>query len=183
MTTSEKKALKRDLNNPVDLFTLIVENNPEGVSNQMQSWGLTQSDSTPSQMVSELVRAYNAGGQIRAQSLSIVRNVQYRFGVLPAGYDEAITGQALQPQKRTTDGTETDQSWYSEMDWGGIIDSIFGGVSAITGRGGSGSGSGSGTGGAPPAPVAPSTGINPQWLAVGAAVVIVIVALVIAMRK
>lgn len=182
MTTSEKKALRRDLNNPVDLFTLIVENNPEGVSNQMQSWGLTQSDSTPAQMVSELVRAYNAGGQIRAQSLSIVRNVQYRFGVLPEGYDEAITGQPLQTQ-HTTDGSGSDQNWYADIDFGGIIDSIFGGVAAITGRGGSGSGSGSSTGGVPPAPVAPSTGINPQWLAVGAAVVIVIVALVIAMRK
>ena len=175
----------RDLNNPVDLFTLIVENNPEGVSNQMQSWGLTQSDSTPEQMVSELVRAYNAGGQIKAQSLAIVRNVQYKFGVLPAGYDEAITGQQAPPKMLTTDGQGSDQNWYADIDFGGIIDSIFGGVAAVTG-GGSGTGSNGGPAGTNeyPAPEqAPSTGINPQWIAVGVAGVVVIVAVIIAMRK
>ena len=183
MTTSERKALRRDLNNPLDLFTIIVENNPEGVSNQMQSWGLTQSDSSPEQMISELVRAYNAGGQIRAQSLSIVRNVQYRYGVLPAGFDEAITGKPAPPQLKSTDGQGTDQNWYSDVNWGGIIDSIFAGVGSVTGNGSGDSGSGSVYVPDTPAPGEATTSINPQWLAVGLAVVVVIVAVIIAMRK
>jgi hypothetical protein len=186
MTDSEQKALKHDLNNPVDLFTLIVENNPSGVSNQMQSWGLTQSDSTPDQMISELVRAYNAGGPIKAQSLAIVRNVQYRFGVFPAGYDEAITGQQAPPKMLTTDGQGSDQNWYADIDFGGIIDSIFGGVAAVTGSGSGNSSGGNnyGANGYTPTPgEAPSTGINPQWIAVGVAGAVLIVAVIIAMRK
>lgn len=180
MTASEKAALRRDLNSPLHLFTIVVENNTEGVSNQMQTWGLTQTDSTAQQMVSELVRAYNAGGQVKAQALGLIRNVKYKYGVLPAGFDEAITGRPAPPQMRTTDGQGSDQSWYSEMDWGGIIDSIFGGINTTIGNTGNG-------GSTTPPPAGdqdkPTTGINAQWLAVGAAVLVVIVAIVIAMRE
>lgn len=180
MTTSEQKALKRDLSNPLHLFTIIVENNPEGVSNQMQSWGLTYSSSTPDEMIKELVKAYNAGGAIKAGALQLVRNVKYKYGVLPAGFDQAITGQAPPPKMLTTDGQGSDQSWYSEMDWGGIIDSIFGGVDKLTDKPST-----------PPSTTAPpitepsgaGAGINPQWFAVGGAVLVVILALFIAMRK
>lgn len=184
MTLSEKKALRRDMSNPLHFFTIIVENNPEGVSNQMQAWGLTYSDSKPEQMVAELVKAYNAGGQIKAQSLAIVRNVKYKFGVLPAGFDEAITGQAPPPKMLNTNGQESGQNWYTEMDWGRIIDVIFTGVASVTG-GGTTPAPGPAPGpaqGPAPGPGGPAE-FNPQWIAVGVAVVVVIMAFFIAMRK
>jgi hypothetical protein len=182
MTSSEKKALQRDLKKPVHLFTLIVENNPEGVSNQMQSWGWTYSDSTKEQMVTELMRAWNAGGADRQKALRLVKNVQYRYGVFPAGFDQVITGQPAPPKMLTTDGQGSDQNWYSEMDWGGIIDSIFGGVQGVINDDGATT---------PPANTPPADGgeeaakqpFNMQWIAVGGAVLVLIVALVIAMRK
>lgn len=183
MTTSEKKALQRDLSNPQHLFTLIVENNPEGVSNQMQSWGWSYSDSTPEQMIAELMKAWNSGGQVRQQAIKLVSNVQYRFGVFPAGFDQVITGQAPAPMLQTTDGQGAEGNWYSEIDWGGIIGAIGGIVTDAT------SGGGSSDSPAPAPTPTPGEGSGEdskktmQWVAVGAAVLIIIVALVIAMRK
>ena len=182
MTTSERKALQRDLANPQHLFTLIVENNPEGVSNQMQSWGWSYADSTPEQMIEELMKAWNKGGQVRQQALKLVSNVQYRFGVFPSGFDQVITGTAPQPKLQTTDGQGAEGNWYSEIDWGSIIGAVGGIVTDVTGGGNDDT----------PAPApgpAPDSGREEdssktmQWVAVGAAVLVIIVALVVAMRK
>lgn len=131
MTTSEKKALRRDMQNPLDLFTLIVENNQEAVSNNMQTWGWTYGSSTKEQLVSKLMDAWNAGGQIRQQALGLVSTVPYRFGVFQPGFDEAITGQPEPPRLKSTEGTAEDQNWYSDINWGEIIGSVFGGVSGV----------------------------------------------------
>lgn len=189
MTTSERKALQRDLSNPQHLFTLIVENNPEGVSNQMQSWGWSYSDSSPEQMIEELMKAWNSGGQVRQQAIKLVSNVQYRFGVFPSGFDQVITGQAPQPMLQTTDGQGAEGNWYSDIDWGGIIGAIGGIVTDATGGGSNGwtpEGPNSTPGAAPgvdDAEDSEGSKKTMQWVAVGAAVLIIIVALVIAMRK
>lgn len=183
MTTSERSALRRDLQNPADLFTLVAENNPEGLSNQFQAWGFTYGSSSPSEMVGELMKMWNAGGEMQEKALRLVGGVQYRYNVLPAWMDEVITGNTA-PQLRSTTGTAEDQTWYSEMDWGGIIDSIFGGIAQFTG----GQEDNGNVGTSPVDPYQPGTntaqnGQMVQWIAIGAAVLVIIVALFIAMRK
>lgn len=136
MTTIERNALKRDLKTPEDLFTLVAENNASALSNAFQAWGYSYSASSPREMVNELVRMYEAGGQPRTQAIALVGGVSYRFGVFPAGFDEVITGQSPPPALKSTDGGgDTSGEWYTDMNWSGIIDSIFGGVSNLTGGG------------------------------------------------
>jgi hypothetical protein len=185
MTTAEQKQLQKDLSNPVHLFTLIVENNPSAVSNAFQTWGYNYSDSTNDQMVSELVRMYQAGGTTAEKALKLA-SVPYQFNVFPAGFDQAITGQQAPPQMRTTDGTGGDEAWYSNINWGDIIEIIFAGVITVTGRGGgngSGSGSGAGNGGGTPPPPPPPSGISTQYIVIGVAGILIIGALFFAMKK
>lgn len=186
MTTSDRKALQRDLKNPIDLFTLIVNNNPIGVSNQMEAWGWQYTSAeSKEQMIGELMKAYNAGGQARDQALALVSKVKYKFGVFPKGYDEAITGKQAPQRLESTDGTTSGTSgdWFTEMDWGGIIAAIFGGIGSVTN---SGSGSGNGS---TPISSEPSTedkqsqGMNPQWIVVGVVAIVLIVVLAIVLRK
>jgi hypothetical protein len=182
MTTSEKKALQRDLKDPVHFFTLLAENNPEGLSNQFQSWGITYGSSDQQQMVAELMKMWNSGNEGKRKALKLVSGVQYKFGIFPAEFDMAITGQTPPPAFRTTDGQGEETNWYSDIDWGGIIDSVFTGVGNLTGS--------DQPSGGPSTPPAGGSGsgeekaaFNMQWIAVGAAALILIVALFIALRK
>jgi len=182
MTTSERKALQRDLKDPVHFFTLVAENNPKGLSNQFQSWGITYGSSDKQQMVAELMKLWNSGTEGKRKAISLIKGVQYKYHVLPTGFDEIITGTVPPPLMQTTDGQGADQNWYADIDWGGIIDAIFGGVQGIVG-----SGQAPSTGGGTPPPAAGSgedkSAFNMQWVAVGAAAIILIIALVIALRK
>jgi hypothetical protein len=179
MTVSERKALKRDMKNPLHLFTIIAENNPVGLSEQFQSWGWTYSGSTKEQMVAELMKAYNAGGQARDQALTIVRHVKYQFGVLGPEMDLAFTGEVQPLMQQSSNGTGESSAWYSDVDWGGIIDSVFTGVGQFTG-GGSEPAPGPTPG---PSPQTETTSINPQWIIVGVVAIVLIAVIALVMRK
>lgn len=134
MTKAEQAALRRDMKSPQDLFTLVAENNTVALSNAFMTWGYNYSTSSPQQMINELTRMYNAGGQARQQALALAGGVKYRFGVFPKGYDEAILGSNMPPRRHelsTDGGGDSSGEWYADMDWGGIISSILGGTSAI----------------------------------------------------
>ena len=134
MTKAEKAALRSDMRSPEDLFTLVAENNPVALSNAFQSWGYTYSDSSVNQMITELVRMYNAGGQPRQQAMQLAGSVPYQFGVFPSGYDEAILGGRMPARPKSSDGVgNSSDTWYSDINWGDVIGEIFGGVSGIIG--------------------------------------------------
>jgi len=132
MTKAEKAALRNDMRSPEDLFTLVAENNPVALSNAFQSWGYTYSDSSVNQMITELVRMYNAGGQPRQQAMQLAGSVPYQFGVFPSGYDEAILGGKMPARPKSSDGGgNSGDTWYSDINWGDVIGEIFGGVSGV----------------------------------------------------
>jgi hypothetical protein len=134
MTKAEKATLQRDMRSPEDLFTLVAENNPVALSNAFQSWGYTYSGSSVNQMITELVRMYNAGGQPRQQAMQLAGSVPYQFGVFPIGYDEAILGGKTPARPKSSDGGgNSGDTWYSDINWGDVIGEIFGGVSGIIG--------------------------------------------------
>jgi len=184
MTTSEKKALQRDLKDPLHFFTLVAENNPEGLSNQFQAWGITYAGSDKQQMIAELMRMWQSGLEGKKKAMKLVSGVQYKQGVFPPDFDVVITGQAPPPAMLTTDGQGQETNWYSEVDWGQIGRGVSDVIGAI-GDAVSGGGPVQGGGPTPPPAAAPAqqSGFNMQWIAVGAAALILVIALVIAMRK
>lgn len=133
---------------PALLFRTIIANNPKAVQGNINAAHLTSSNQQLNDPFTILMNMYSRG---RYAEVARIIAVPYLPGTLPPGYDEFFRDVAFQhqPQLRSTNGSG---SWWTEMDWGGIIDGIGGIVGQFTDEPGSGGG-GTGPGPAPtPAP-------------------------------
>lgn len=116
------------------LLRTIIANNPNAVAGNISAARLNSPDQRLNDPYTILMNLYSRG---KYAEVAKIINVPYLPSTLPAGYDdffrEAVQIRPTPKMMLRSDNGTSNSNWWSNMDWGGIIDSIGGLYSDITG--------------------------------------------------
>jgi hypothetical protein len=115
------------------LLRTIIANNPNAVAGNISAARLHSPDQRLNDPFTILMNLYSRG---KYDQVAKIINVPYLPSTLPAGYDDFFR-EAVQirptPKMMLKADTGNSGSWWQNMDWGGILDSVGGLYSDIVG--------------------------------------------------
>lgn len=133
-----------DLQQPSTLASMMVHNNLDGLNQRAIQFGHIQSPLGREEMFS-LIKRFSASGDY--QTLQQLFSVDYVPNVFPRSNDVFFFNQFSPTYRNNLDGPPTEEewwngyndtgngSWWSDMDWGGIVDSLGGVITIFSGWG------------------------------------------------
>lgn len=164
------------------LLRTIIANNPNAVAGNISAARLNSPDQRLNDPYTILMNLYSRG---KYAEVAQIINVPYLPSTLPAGYDdffrEAVQIRPTPKMMLRSDNGTSNSNWWSNMDWGGIIDSIGGLYSDIVG-GGETTLTDNTVQPLPPAPVAPKDNTL-LYVGGGLAALLVLVLVFVALKK
>lgn len=171
-------------NNTSLLLRTIIANNPNAIAGNISAARLHSPDQRLNDPYTILMNLYNRG---KYAEVARILNVPYLPNTLPPGYDdffrEAVQIRPTPKMMLRSDNGQNNTNWWTNMDWGGIIDSIGDLYSDIAG-GGTTTLADNDLPNQPPAPApAPPKDNTMLYIGGGVAALLIIVLLFVALKK